>query len=255
MATETGCNPPNCLQIPKANCFSVVGYSQRPNCGGLIYDFPFDPSLGPSSVGPFSFAPFLCHVFWGFLQLDGSCVRVEVTNPSPTGTPVVGQSNVQCPPGFIYDPIHEACVLEGVLIIWPNGISPPPPSPPPPPPPSPPPINADCAHPNCIIGGLIGEARPGVLSPACLEICGASGKPDDVCDQACCQLCVATDPPVPRGWRDVVSGKLRSRVDFGRAPFELQRPIAPPAIIISPIVGNFRLRNPSVRGHLPLRGG
>lgn len=81
--SEPGCFPPSCLEIPPASapttvsCFSVVGYSQQPNCGGLVYDFPFDPAVGPAPNGP-SFAPFLCRTFWGFRQADGSCQQVEV---------------------------------------------------------------------------------------------------------------------------------------------------------------------------------
>lgn len=277
MPTETGCNPPNCLQIPRANCFSVVGYSQRPNCGGLVYDFPFDPALGPASVGPFSFAPFLCHVFWGFRLADGSCQQVQVVNPSPTGTPVVGQSTVQCPPGFTYDIVHEACVLNGVLVIWPNGgggpcvcvtgteacCSPPPPPPPPPPAGCDPLLNPEACCP-----------PPSKPSTPCLLTCEATGVLSlGQCLQACC---VPPDPPVPRARRDVVSRRVRSQFDFGKAPFELQRvrqieaigqrlerqtealsqPSKSGAVETAKLLSaNFRLLNPSFRGHKPLAGG
>ena len=90
MATPTpnaltdGCVPPTCLEIPPAtsptnvSCFSVVGYTQQPNCGGLEYDLPFDPTVGPAPTGP-SFAPFLCRTWWGFRNPDGSCSQVLVT--------------------------------------------------------------------------------------------------------------------------------------------------------------------------------
>src|SRR5229473_6821982 len=88
MPTETGCNPPSCLEIPPigARCFSVAGWSQGPNCGGLVYDLPFDPNVGPPPVSPFgASAAFLCRVFWGFVLPDGSCQQVEVVNSSSTG--------------------------------------------------------------------------------------------------------------------------------------------------------------------------
>lgn len=78
-----GCTPPNCLEIPPASaptqvsCFSVIGYTQQPNCGGLEFDFPFDPAVGPSPTGP-SFAPFLCRTWWGFRAQDGTCSQVLV---------------------------------------------------------------------------------------------------------------------------------------------------------------------------------
>src|SRR6266851_2480048 len=89
MATPTptagsdGCVPPSCLEIPPAtsptavSCFSVVGYTQQPNCTGLEFDFPFDPAVGPSPTGP-SFAPYLCRTWWGFRNRDGSCSQVLV---------------------------------------------------------------------------------------------------------------------------------------------------------------------------------
>ncbi len=89
MATPTpivgsdGCIPPSCLEIPPSgsptgvSCFSVVGYTQQPNCTGLEFDYPFDPAVGPSPTGP-DFAPYLCRTWWGFRNSDGSCSQVLV---------------------------------------------------------------------------------------------------------------------------------------------------------------------------------
>jgi hypothetical protein len=83
IAGSDGCVPPICLEIPPASsptavsCFSVVGYTQQPNCTGLEFDFPFDPAVGPDPSGP-AFAPFLCRTWWGFRNPDGSCNQVLV---------------------------------------------------------------------------------------------------------------------------------------------------------------------------------
>ncbi len=241
MPTETGCNPPNCLIIPPASggCFSVVSYSQQPNCGGLSFDFPFDPTI-PIPPGP-AFAPYLCRTFWGFRLASGLCAQVLVQNGTSQGRPIVGQSTVTCPPGFTYDPIHEVCVLDGFIIIWPNGVPTPPPTPLP---------GSGCV-PNCQ-NSFTG--KKGVLSAPCFFLCDVAGADEQDCVNSCCVECAA-DPQVPRGLRDLVSGRKRSRFDFGRAPFELQHAIAPPAHIAPSGLGKFRLLNPSFRSHRPIGFG
>ncbi len=240
MPTETGCNPPNCLVIPPASggCFSVARYSQRPDCGGLTFDIPL-PILSPLP----SFAPNLCAVIYGFRLADGTCAQVAVVNPSPTGSPLVG-SNVECPPGFTYDPLHEVCVLDGILIIWPDIV-------PPPPPPTPPPPSPSGCVPDCTTAsGILGQ-----LAHTCFEACVAVGGvfSPSACEKACCIPC-SSDPPVPRGRRDVITGRMRRKFDFGRPPFELQHALST-AVVASTSLGNFRLRNPAHQGHKPLGGG
>lgn len=193
------CNPPNCLEIPPASwpnpfppAAEVCGWNFR---WYLHFPILLDAS-GPDATtlanaiadvrgnggGLYSLNLF-------FRDAKGACtIEVSILYPSPGN--VLRTPQVNCPPGYTWDDLNEQCVLTIIPPVGPpggggtgnghtggNGGS----------------GGFSCANPNCIVGGLTGPARPGVLSPACIALCAAAGKSDDICDQACCQLCVA-DP-------------------------------------------------------------
>lgn len=261
------CNPPNCLEIPPRVDPStgdvLPGRTPFPVCGWSLQWYehfpillglsgPDEPSLDLALNGIAAAGGRIYSLRVGFLASDGSCQFIDILYPYPGNPNPSGQPQVTCPPGFTYDPVAEACVFDSIVIVPP----PPPPTPPPPitppppttpPPPAPPPGGGfgTCANPNCIIGGLIGDAKPGVLSPACLAICAASGKPDDVCDQTCCQLCVS-DPPA-----DFL--ELR----FRQFPAPAVMPIAARKSIVEAPTSSLAqvfMANPSNRGNRGLKG-
>lgn len=184
------CNPPNCLEIPPA----LNAPLPSTLCGAIITwyrIFPITFTLranGPDAVraaleGIANAGGTVLNATWFYTDDTGACtIEVDTFTKIP-GKPDSG-INVTCPPGFVYDPGLEACVLDVVII-----------------PPIPPgggggggsggggSAGGGC-KPDCVLA----DGSPGQGSLPCKLVCAASGFDDAECREACCIKC--GDPPV-----------------------------------------------------------
>lgn len=217
------CNPPNCLEIPPASPPSGKSF---PVCRWhltwyRVWPITFDLSdsgagseatLATALNGIANAGGRLLDLDVSYLDSSGACTLTVSTiyptpgNPNPSGS---GQPQVTCPPGFVYDPVAEACVLEAIVVTPPPPPGPPPPGPPPPGPPPPPsggcpPVQdvtfwsvVECAR--CLWDSAVAAfvcpvcafTEPGVLTPvailACLKCAWASIDAVAACGQ-CAKL-------------------------------------------------------------------